>query len=366
MKARHKKHQWIVDRLDELGLSQTWLAAECSVRYQTLWKWLIGKHTPDFHHRLSLAKALEMDPAEVHARLLDEDMNRREALTGAVAVTSTLLLAGFSAALEEPPFTRERWVAELDALGTAYMTAGPASVREQAAALLHRIKGEPPEAWRWAIAARLMSTYAKSFGGDEEQAIEWHRLARTAADRSGDADSRIWVRGRAASALGCEHGDPTLAIRLCREAAEISGNAPSQGLLIAQLGASQAAAFIGDVATARQFDEDSRRVFDAIGADEALTDYVVPYWRYQTRRSLALVRQGLAKEALEAQAEARKSTPKHLVRANAHLDMHLALLLAKTGDRSGGNSLAQSTFSNLPIAHRSAFMKAIVAEVQDA
>jgi len=57
----------------------------------------------------------------------------------------------------------------------------------------------------WAVAARLMTVYGKTIpGADGAKAVKWYRMAAEAADRSGDNGSRVWVRGRAAIALGYE------------------------------------------------------------------------------------------------------------------------------------------------------------------
>ena len=68
-----KTHQWIIDRLHELRQGPTWLSRKCGVSYKTVYCWIRGGHTPGFHHRVAIAKALEMGVADVHARFVDDN-----------------------------------------------------------------------------------------------------------------------------------------------------------------------------------------------------------------------------------------------------------------------------------------------------
>ena len=55
----------------------------------------------------------------------------------------------------------------------------------------------------WAVGAKLATLYGKTFpGSDGAKALTWYRHAATFTDRSEDQETRVWVRGRAAIALG--------------------------------------------------------------------------------------------------------------------------------------------------------------------
>lgn len=131
----------------------------------------------------------------------------------------------------------------------------------------------------WSIAARLMTLYAKTFpGSDGRKAINWYSMAAAAADRSEVTDIRVWVRGRAAIALGYEGAALPVAHRFADQALAISDR-PGLGRLNALWGKAHAAALQGDTATARGLIDTGRREFDRSGSDDQASDYAVPWWR---------------------------------------------------------------------------------------
>jgi hypothetical protein len=78
-------------------------------------------------------------------------------------------------------------------------------IRQRLAADLVILQQQVDSPAMWDVAAKLMTLYAKTFpGSDGAKASGWYRIAAVAADRSGDRSSRVWVRGRAAIALGYE------------------------------------------------------------------------------------------------------------------------------------------------------------------
>src|SRR5690606_32781954 len=117
----------------------------------------------------------------------------------------------------------------------------------------------------WAHVARLMTLYAKTFpGADGNRAVTWYRMAAESADRSGDIGTRVWVRGRAAIALGYEGAALPVAAMFADQALAIDDR-PSLGRLNAIYGKAHAAAIAGDADTARGLDIEGRRVFDRAG-----------------------------------------------------------------------------------------------------
>ncbi|MFK0050572.1 hypothetical protein ACIQU4_42045 [Streptomyces sp. NPDC090741] len=137
-------------------------------------------------------------------------MMRREFLTDmagtaiAPVIASDLLARGFTARLVGGP-SPDAWEAKLTAYGTEYMSMGAADIQRRVAGELVVIQQQLDQPRLWSAAARLMTLYAKTFpGSDGAAAVRWYRMAATAADQSEDSGAQVWVRGRAAIALGYE------------------------------------------------------------------------------------------------------------------------------------------------------------------
>ncbi|MFD7560490.1 hypothetical protein ACFV9E_39110, partial [Streptomyces sp. NPDC059835] len=187
--------------------------------------------------------------------------------------------------------------------------------------------------------SRLMTLYAKTFpGSDGAAAVRWYRMAANTADESGDPAARVWVRGRAAIALGYEGASLAVADVLADHALALSER-PSLGLLNAIYGKAHAAALRGDRATALALDERGRRVFDTAGSHEQTSDYAVPWWRLNVFHSLLLARLGDEWAATEAQEQALGELHATLPRFATHLELHCGLMLARSGDKAGGIAL---------------------------
>lgn len=85
------------------------------------------------------------------------------------------------------------------------MSLGAADIQRRVAGELVLVQQQLDSPQLWSVAARLMTLYAKTFpGSDGARAVNWYRTAARAADESGDEQARVWVRGRAAIALGYE------------------------------------------------------------------------------------------------------------------------------------------------------------------
>src|ERR1700720_3667417 len=111
------------------------------------------------------------------------------------------------------------------------MAQGAAEIRRRLAADLVVLQQQVDSPPMWDVAAKLMTLYAKTFpGSDGAKASGWYRMAAVAADRSGDRASRVWVRGRAAIALGYEGACLPIAESFANQALAISDK-PSLGML---------------------------------------------------------------------------------------------------------------------------------------
>jgi hypothetical protein len=278
-------------------------------------------------------------------------------------VVSDLLAAGFSARLHGGP-SGDEWEAKLASYGTDYMSMGASDIQRRVSCELVTLQQQLDKPHLWSVAAKLMTLYAKTIpGSDGSKAVTWYRLAAQAADESGDQTSRVWVRGRAAIALGYEGSSLGVADFFADQAISISEK-PSLGLLNAIMGKAHVAAIRGDRATALRLMKQGQHIFDAAGSYEQTSDYAVPWWRVNVFMSLLLGRLGEEKRALEAQEAAHRELPDSLPRFATHLEMHRGLLLARSGDRAGGTAYAQAALDKLPAEKHSLTLRMIMDEIR--
>ncbi|MFD6391828.1 helix-turn-helix domain-containing protein [Nocardia sp. NPDC060259] len=354
------------------GWSQGRLADELSERSgQTIGReyisrrWESCKSEPSPFWMRHLAGVLDVPLA-----VLEADVNRRHFLTTLAATTvapvvaSDLLAEGFSARLQGAGPSVEQWAHTLVGYGADYMTSGAGEIQQRVAVDLAVIQQQCDTPRMWAHAARLMTLFAKTFpGSDGSKAVTWYRMAADSADRSGDVDTRVWVRGRAAIALGYEGASLPVATMFADQALAISDR-PSLGRVNALYGKAHAAAITGDEATARALDTEGRRIFDIAGSgDSEASDYAVPYWRLGVFRSLLRARLGDESEAVEAQDEARRWLPPTLPRFATHLEMHRGLMLVRAGDREIGENYARAALDALPPEKHSLTLRMLMDEI---
>ncbi|WP_040773635.1 helix-turn-helix domain-containing protein [Nocardia pneumoniae] len=353
------------------GWSQGRLAAELSkvsgynmTREYISRHWESGRTEPSPFWLRHLATVLDCPLS-----LLEADVQRREFLSHLAAtsiapvVASDLLSQGFSARLHSTGPGIEEWEQKLFQYGTDYMSHGAAQIQQRLAADLVVLQQQLDSPRMWAVAARLMTLFAKTYpGSDGNKAISWYRMAAEAADRSGDTDIRTWVRGRAAIALGYEGAALPVAHEFADQALEIFER-PGLGRLNAVWGKAHAAALQGDTHTARRLIANGRRAFDRSGSEEQTSDYAVPWWRVNVFLSLLAARLGDERLAVQAQEAARAELPDSLPRFATHLDMHRGLMLVRAGDRAQGVKLARAALDALPPEKHSLTLRMLMAEI---
>jgi transcriptional regulator with XRE-family HTH domain len=330
-------------------------------------RWEHGRRMPGGFWLRHLATALQVPLA-----VLEEGgrVDRRTFLTdiaaGAIApvVASDLIGHGFSAALRARP-SAEAWQGKLAAYGRDYMTAGAAEVQRRLAADLVVLQQQLDSPVMWDVASRLMVLYGKTFpGSDGAKAAHWYRMAAEAADRGGNPRTRVWVRGRAAIALGYE-GAALPVARMFADQALALDPSPSLGRLNAVMGKAHAAALSGDGQAARELLAQGRRVFDAAGSgDGEESDYAVPWWRMNVFTSLLAARLGDEPLAVRAQDSAAASLPTSMPRFATHLELHRGLMLARAGDQAGGAAYARAAMGALPPEKHSLTLRMLVAEIE--
>ena len=358
-----REHGWsqggLADRLCQAAQNATITRTEVS-------RWERGKRTPGPYWLRHLATLLEVPLTALEA----DPVKRRVFLTDIAAtaiapiVASDLIELGFGAALGSRP-SADAWQEKLVSYGADYMSQGAEEIQRRLAGDLVVLQQQLDQPGLWAVASRLMTLYGKTFpGADGSKAVNWYMMSATAADRSGDAQSRVWVRGRAAIALGYEGASLAVADAFANQALAISDK-PSLGKLNALMGKAHVAALRGDRRAALALMEEGRRVFDLVGSHEQESDYAVPLWRMNVFMSLLSARLGEERLALQAQEVASKNLPASLPRFATHLEMHQGLMLVRAGDRAGGVAHAKDALAKLPPAKHSLTLRMLLAEMEN-
>ncbi len=358
---------------ESLGWSQSRLAtALCEVaKHETVTRenisrWETGKRVPGQWWLRHLATVLQV-PLEV---LEQAGVDRRHFLTDAAGVSIAPLVAsdliehGFAAALHGGYPTPDDWGHLVDTYGRDYMTSGAGEIQQRLAADLVVLQQQLDSPYLWAVGATLATLYGKTFPGrDGAKALTWYRHAATFAARSEDVGTRVWVRGRAAIALGYE-GACLDAADLLAEQAMALDQRPSLGRLNAVMGKAHVAAIRGDSGTAMELLDEGRRVFDAAGSDDAESDYAVPWWRFNVFISLMAARLSAEHLALQAQDEAARTLPESVPRFHTHLERHRGLMLVRAGDREGGIAYARAALDALPAQKHSLTLRMLMTEIE--
>lgn len=313
-------------------------------------------------------RAATSDVVLAYEQALGEVVKRRGLLTGLAAgvvapmAVSELIHHGFAAALDGRD-AEEEWTERAVNLGRDYMQVGASELQTRLAGDLVVVQQHLGTPVMWGVAARMLTTYGKTTG-EADEAVRWYRLAAVAADRSGDTDLRVWVRGRAALALGYEGARLPVAHDLAEQAIALSDQA-SLGRLNALMARAHVAGIRGDRASALRDLDQARRVFDRAGSHEQISDFAVPEWRMATFTSMLLSRLGDPR-AVEAQDAADATRPATLPRFATHIEMHRGLMMAKAGDRAGGVTYAREALSALPPERHSQSLRLMLAEVERA
>lgn len=352
-----------------LGWSQARLADEVSrragratVTRDEVKRWESGKRRPGPFWLAHLAGALEVPLGVLE---VEGDVKRRAFLSSTAAtviapvVASDLLARGFDARLGN---VSTDWDGKVEAYGRDYMTLGAGEIQRRLTGDLVVLQQEVESPHTWQVAAKLMTLYGKTFpGSDGAKAAHWYRKAAMAADRGGDLDTAVWVRGRAAIALGYEGAALPVAGLFADQAMQMSGK-PSLGLVNAVMGKAHVSALQGDAVTALELADRGRRVFDSVGSDDQATDYAVPWWRFNVFVSLLAARLGGERLALEAQEQALAELPAELPRFRTHLMMHRGLMMARAGDPAGA-AYARAALDELPPEKHSLTLRMLMAEI---
>lgn len=302
-----------------------------------------------------------------YERELGLTLQRRGVLSGLAAsvvapiVAAELIRTGFTTALDARP-TIDEWDERVVAYGHDYMTLGAGELQSRLAGDLVVLQQNLESPRMWSVAARALTMLGKVSARPAE-AVSWYRLAGEVADRSGDESVRVWVRGRGALALAYEGAALETAVEFADHALALCAK-PSLGRLNALLGQAHAFGLQGRRREAFKALDEARRVFDAVGSSEQISDFAIPEWRMAVISSLLLARLGDERRALATQDDARRTLPRQLPRFATHLELHRGLMLVRSGDVAGGVAYARSAMDRLPKAKHSQSLKLMLTEIE--
>ncbi|MGW1995331.1 helix-turn-helix domain-containing protein [Embleya sp. NPDC001921] len=353
---------WSQGRLrDELNR-----VADANLSREYISRWECGKRSPGPFWRRHLATVLQVPMAVLDGDEVDRRHFLTNAATTAIApiVASDLLSLGFAAAIGNRRPDADAWENLLTIYGRDYMSLGAADIQRRLTADLVVVQQQLEQPHLWSVAARLMTLFGKTFPGhDGAKAAAWYTHAARAADHSGNETARVWVRGRAAIALGYEGASLGLADMFADQAMAISDK-PTLGRLNALMGKAHTAALRADHATALRLLEDGRRVFDVAASDDPESDYAVPWWRFNILISLLLARIGHEEGALAAQEQAAANLPPSLPRFATHLAMHQGLMITRAGNATEGTAHARAALDELPPEKHSLTLRMLMREIE--
>ncbi|MFC5830634.1 helix-turn-helix domain-containing protein [Nonomuraea insulae] len=345
----------VIDRLDDLYGANGRLAALHAAMTE-LDNYRMGRVAPD-----------------ASSRDEDDDMERR-------AVMQILAALGAGAAI--PPGTWdalfsgvERTIAGRSGIGVddwseivwehdfAYYTNPPGTVFQTIASdfaevstLLKRTSTATARSGLLRISAQLAVLMGMEMSdvGDQGSSLRAWRLARRAADATGDRDLRVWVRGWEAE-YGYWAGRPAPVIaRLANDAIEIADGSPSRSLAEAHMVRAFLLASQGDAASTQTALVDLRRTFDAF-PDAVDSDQTSPLWSFRAwAQAWALAYPyallGQTREAIDATDQARALCPPTFHGNAANLALVYALTQARGRDVDHGLQEAIATAQAWPVS----------------
>jgi hypothetical protein len=285
---------------------------------------------------------------------LGDDVHRRQLLlTLAAGATSgsSVLRHVFDSALQPVTLTLDDWAAKVAVYGRDYLALNPVDLPGRLAGDLTLLQPRLDHPFLAVVSSKLLTLHGLAVQNTcttrRDEVVHWYRLGVLAADHSGDGGVRVWSRGRAALELAYEGTAVDLAGALAEEALGLSDR-ESTGRLGALLGLAHARALAGDDDGARVALADARRVFDAVGVDRQVDDFVMSEWRLEMIINLLGARLGDERLTVEAQERAERALPEAVQRFGLYMELHRALMLVRVGDRTGGMAHAEAAVARNP------------------
>jgi len=206
------------------------------------------------------------------------------------------------------------------------------------------------------VIAQLGVFLAQTMGnlGNTRASHRWWRFARQAADASGDAQVRVWVRGREVIRSLYEHRPLESILDLADEAAAIT-NSPGIGTGSVLMGRAQTLAVLGRAHEARQAIEKVHTTVSQLPpqvVNDTSSMYGWPEYRLRHGESFVYTYLGDTEQAAAAQERALGLYPAQLFRERAQVQLHQAMRLVRSGDTVSGVDHAHQALAALPETQR--------------
>lgn len=368
------------------GLSLRGLSAQVNYDYGYLGQVERGVRQPTAKLASACDRALNADGALVRAyenQAVEHDMQRRTVLR-----TLAALAAGSAAPLVALEAVRHGIGHAVDAdhdewqqialdYGHAFYTTPPIQLMQQLTAdltvLQEVIAAERASnrASLYRAAGQLSVLVALTLVGlgQPNLAGRWWYTARSAADRSGDVDAQVMVRGWEV-VNGCYDGRPLgQVIALSEEAVALAGRTATAAVAGMLGGRAQVLALAGRhseaVATLRQVADVTDRL-PAHAVSDAESLWCWPEHRLRHTESYVYAHCDNVAAADAAQERALQLYPDTQARLRTQVGLHRAACLVRSGDVGDGLRLAVQLLDELPADQHNALVYEIARQVADA
>jgi tetratricopeptide (TPR) repeat protein len=191
--------------------------------------------------------------------------------------------------------------------------------------------------------------------GETRHARRWWRTARQAADASGDAQTRVWVRGWEVANGLYEQRPMSVILERASESTTIAVRMVCAGAAGLYAGTAQTLAAAGRadeaVAALRRVAELTDQLPACVVADED-SMFGWPEVRLRHTESYVYTALGDTMQAYTAQKRALELYPASLARERAAMLLHRATCMVHEGDVGGGLDYAAQVLEDLPAEHR--------------
>jgi hypothetical protein len=318
-----------------------------------------------FHNTNVIRAAKELDPVDQRVVAASAEV-LGSSCTTAPSASFTALSDAFETAFGYERLTEDDWTARAESYGHDYMRVGAAELQARLIGELVRLQAQlDDKPVLWGVAARLLTVTGKTLPSvnGASGATHWYRMAARASDRSGDTDTRVWVRGRAALALAYEGAALPMARSLAEQALVLSDQA-SLGRLNALLALAHVQGLQGDRDGALFTWGQAEALFDRVGSYDQISDFAIPEWRMAVISSMLLARLGEENRATEAQDTAMRTMPASLPRFATHIELHRGLMMVKGHAVTEGVAFARKALDSLPAKRHSLSLRLMMDEIE--
>ncbi|MGH2769750.1 MAG: hypothetical protein ACRDJF_04425, partial [Actinomycetota bacterium] len=199
-----------------------------------------------------------------------------------------------------------------------------------------------------------ISAMAWADAGEAGRAHRWWRTARQLADRSGDTETRTWVRGWEVTNGLYEQRPVSIILDRAAEATSIAGPLACAGTAGLYAGLAQTLAVAGRAGEALAALERVAGVTDRLPARVVAAEDSMFGWpevRLRHTESYVYTWLGDTSRAYAAQEAALRIYPESLARSRAKMLLHRVACMIRDGDVGGGLAYAGQVLDSLPVEH---------------